>query len=142
MSCSVGLRCGLDPTLLWRRPAATAPIGLLAWEVPYAVGAALKRWKERRKEGRKKITERDLSLILQKTKSIITLEDFLGDTFISGSHFEKYYFRVLAWKSPLTRWQESFQKELWKHFPSKGSSISDIKLNWKNPNTNTKKIPL
>ena len=36
-----------DPALLWlwRRPAAVAPIRLLAWEPPYAVGAALKRQK-------------------------------------------------------------------------------------------------
>ena len=33
-----------DPTLLWlwHRPAATAPIGPLAWELPYAEGAAPK----------------------------------------------------------------------------------------------------
>ena len=30
---------------LWCRPAATAPIGPLAWEPPYAVGVALKRQK-------------------------------------------------------------------------------------------------
>ena len=34
---------GLDPTLLWHRPAATGPIQPLDWEPPYAVGAALKR---------------------------------------------------------------------------------------------------
>ena len=34
-----------DLTLLWCRPAATAPIGPLAWESPYAAGAALKRQK-------------------------------------------------------------------------------------------------
>ena len=28
---------------LWRRPAASAPIRLLAWEPPYAVGVALKK---------------------------------------------------------------------------------------------------
>jgi len=28
--------------VLWHRPAATAPIELLAWELPYAVGVALK----------------------------------------------------------------------------------------------------
>ena len=28
---------------LWRGPAATAPIRPLAWELPYAAGAALKR---------------------------------------------------------------------------------------------------
>ena len=37
-----------DPALLWlwRRPVATAPIGPLAWEPPYASGAALKRQKK------------------------------------------------------------------------------------------------
>ena len=38
-----------DPALLWlwRRPVATAPIGPLAWEPPYASGAALKRQKSK-----------------------------------------------------------------------------------------------
>jgi len=42
VSCGVGFRCGSDPALLWlwRRPAATAPIRPLAWEPPFAVGAA------------------------------------------------------------------------------------------------------
>ena len=45
MSCDVGRRHGLDPALLWLwyRLVATAPIRPLAWEPPYAVGAALKR---------------------------------------------------------------------------------------------------
>ena len=43
MSCGVGHRHGLDPVLLWLwcRPAATALIQPLAWEPPYAAGAAL-----------------------------------------------------------------------------------------------------
>ena len=42
MSCGVVHRHGLDLALLWlwRRPVATAPIQPLAWEPPYAVGAA------------------------------------------------------------------------------------------------------
>ena len=42
MSCGVGCRRSLGPTLLWlwRRLAATAPIRPLAWELPYAKGAA------------------------------------------------------------------------------------------------------
>ena len=42
MSCGVGRRHGSDPALLWlwRRLAATAPIRPLAWEPPYAAGAA------------------------------------------------------------------------------------------------------
>ena len=52
MSCGVGQRHGSDPEWLWLRcrPAATAPIPTLAWEPPYAVGSALKRQKEKKKE--------------------------------------------------------------------------------------------
>lgn len=32
---------------LWCRPAAIAPVGTLAWEPPYAVGAALKSKKKK-----------------------------------------------------------------------------------------------
>ena len=47
MSCGVGCRLGLDPKLLWLwcRPAATALIRPLAWEPPYAAGAALEKTK-------------------------------------------------------------------------------------------------
>ena len=47
----MGRRRGLDPELLWLwcRLAATAPIGPLAWEPPYAAGAALKRQKKKKK---------------------------------------------------------------------------------------------
>ena len=36
-----------DPALLWLwcRPSAAAPMQSLAWELPYAAGAALKRQK-------------------------------------------------------------------------------------------------
>ena len=47
MSCGVGRRRSLDPVLLWLwcRLAATAPIQPLAWEPPYATGAALEKAK-------------------------------------------------------------------------------------------------
>ena len=50
MNCGVGRRLGLDPALLWLwgRPAATAPIGPLAWELLYATGAALKERKKKK----------------------------------------------------------------------------------------------
>ena len=53
-----------DPELLWLwcRPAAAAPIGPLAWEPPYAVGAALKKKENKRKknlpEGKSKFTQK------------------------------------------------------------------------------------
>ena len=48
MSCGVGLRRGLDPSLLWLwcGSAVTAPIGPLNCEPSYAMGAALKRQKK------------------------------------------------------------------------------------------------
>ena len=48
MSYDVGHRHGSDPTLLWLWGglAAEAPIPPLAWELPYALGAALKSKKK------------------------------------------------------------------------------------------------
>ena len=44
LKVKVGRRRGLDLVLwwLWCRPAATALIGPLAWEPPYAAGVTLK----------------------------------------------------------------------------------------------------
>ena len=50
MSYGVGHRCGSDLAWLWLWPAAVAPIGPLAWEPPYAVGAALKSKKKKKKK--------------------------------------------------------------------------------------------
>ena len=43
LSCGVDHRCRSDLALLWLwcGPAAVAPVGPLAWELPYATGAAL-----------------------------------------------------------------------------------------------------
>ena len=51
MSCGVGCRRGSDPALLWlwRRLAATALIRPLAWEPPYASGAAQEMAKKKKK---------------------------------------------------------------------------------------------
>ena len=43
MSGGVGHRCDSDPALLWCGPTAIAPIRPLAWELPYATDAALKK---------------------------------------------------------------------------------------------------
>ena len=55
MNCAVGHRRGLDPALmwLWRRPAATALIRCLAWEPPYAMGAALEKSKRQKQTNKK-----------------------------------------------------------------------------------------
>ena len=57
MSCYVGRRLGLDPTLLWlwRRPVASTPIRPLAREPPYAEGEALEKT-NRQKQTNKKLS--------------------------------------------------------------------------------------
>ena len=52
MTCGVDCRWGSDPKLLWLwwRPAAVVPIPPLAWELPYAMGVALKRKKKKKKD--------------------------------------------------------------------------------------------
>ena len=49
MSCGVGRECSSDPAFLWLwcRLVATAPIRPLAWEPPYATGAALEKIKKK-----------------------------------------------------------------------------------------------
>ena len=56
MSCDVGRRRGSDPALLWPwcRTAATAPIQPLAWEPPYAEGAAQEMTKRQKDKKKKK----------------------------------------------------------------------------------------
>ena len=48
VSCGVGRRCGLEPALLWLwcRLAAAALIRTLAWPLPYATGATIKKKKK------------------------------------------------------------------------------------------------
>ena len=52
MNCGVGHRHGSDLELLWlwHRLVTTAPIQPLAWELPYAMGVALKRQKGKKQK--------------------------------------------------------------------------------------------
>ena len=56
MGCGVGCRYGSDPVLLWLwcRLAATALIGPLAWEPPYAAEVDLGKAKRQKKKKKKK----------------------------------------------------------------------------------------
>ena len=56
MNFGISHRRGSDPALLWlwRRPAATAPIRPLAWELPYAAGVALEEAERQKKKKKKK----------------------------------------------------------------------------------------
>ena len=59
MTYGVDHRHGSDPELLWlwSRLAATAPIGPLAWEPPYASGAALEKTKRQKTKQNKAKTK-------------------------------------------------------------------------------------
>ena len=59
MSCGVVHRCSSDPMLLWHRPTAVAPIGLLAWEQQNTVGEDKK--KKRKKKKKKKRGDKNTS---------------------------------------------------------------------------------
>ena len=56
MSCGVGHGLSSDPELLWLwcRPVATALIRPLAWETPYAAGAALEKAKSQKNKNENK----------------------------------------------------------------------------------------
>ena len=73
MSCGVGRRRGLDLALLWLWPVATAPIRPLAWDSPYATGAALKR----RKTNKKPQKKLHVPITQHKKKLTTTFEDNL-----------------------------------------------------------------
>lgn len=66
-------------------------------------------------------------MILQESKSTITLEDLPGDTLISVSHFEKYF----SWVMASYRLVKKLPTEHMEAFSLKEYSISNPKLNWK-----------
>ena len=74
MSCGVGHRCSLDLALLWLwlRPAATAPIRPLAWELPHASGVTLKN---KIKQQQQKTPHKNQKP--NQTKKLITLDQWL-----------------------------------------------------------------
>ena len=74
MSCGVGCRRGSDPTLLWlwHRLAATAPIRPLAWETPYATGAAQEIAKRQNKKTK---TKKQIKRKNNKNHMIISIDE-------------------------------------------------------------------
>ena len=72
MSCGVGRRHGLDLALLWLWCRLATPIRPLAWEPPYAMGAALKRQKkEKKRKDKKRTTTKKTSEGNNKTRAIV-----------------------------------------------------------------------
>ena len=92
MSCGVVCRCGSDPALLWLwcRLAAIAPIRPLAWEPPYAAGAALEKGKKTKSKNKHKKNKEDLVLsILEFTVCRDT--QIIATSFIKHNLVPTYY---------------------------------------------------
>ena len=85
MSCGVGCRCDLDPTLLWLccRQAAAASIQPLPWELPYATGAESEQ-KTLTDTLPKKITQRENNYMERCSTSYIIRELHIKTTVIPG----------------------------------------------------------
>ena len=90
MSCGVGCRRGWDRALLWlwRRLATTAPIRPLAWEPPYAAGAAQEIAKRQTNKQTKK-TNYGLFSVTQ------YLDLLLSSIIFQISHSLKFVFIIL-----------------------------------------------
>ena len=72
MSCDTGRRRGSDLALLWLwcRLVATALIGPLAWEPPYAAGVAIKSKKRKKKKNLKGGTRNELKWLSLKSREL------------------------------------------------------------------------
>ena len=66
------MRLGSDPALLWPwcRPSAIVLIRPLAWEPPYAAGAALEEAKRRKKKKKWKIYSKFGKVLTRKIKQV------------------------------------------------------------------------
>ena len=116
MSCGVGCRHGLDPTLLWlwRRPAATALIRSLALEPPHAAGVALKKTKDKRQKKKKTKLKIELPfdpaipLLGLYPEKIMTRKDTCTPMFIAA-----LYTIAKIWKQPKCPLMEEWIKKMW-----------------------------
>ena len=111
MSYGVGRRCSSDPALLWlwRRPAATTPIGPLAWEPPYAAGAAQEMAKRQNKQTNKTKNRNEQALpgaisVYTSLRIAVKLE-----VFMAGSYWYSETLQIAQQRDPY----RSRQANLW-----------------------------
>ena len=117
VSCGVDCRHLSDPTLLclWCRLAATAPIGPLAWERPYAMGTAPKdkKKKENKKANKKlKVITADYLIDLKVGKeflSIKTMEESLKEKCSRPDNMKISNYGNYGKPSIITTWTVHFQ---------------------------------
>ena len=105
-----------DLALLWQRWAVAAPIRPLAWELPHAAGATLKRKKkkkERKKERGRKITKQRLS-------AFVVVKTWLG----LGSTCAVAYTHKYMSKPPNHSTRNSSTRHISSHQPYSDTHIS------------------
>ena len=87
MSCGVGHRPSMDLALLrlWHRPAATAVIEPLAWELPHASGAALEK-QNKTKLRSKELGPQDQSPCFLSSRLILFLHEFPPEIWFLNRH--------------------------------------------------------
>ena len=56
---------------LWRRLAATAPIGPLAWEPPYAAGSSSRKGKKTKKQNKKQTKKKTVKYTTEYVKYLL-----------------------------------------------------------------------
>ena len=97
MSCGICRRHGSDPELvwLWFTPVATALIGPLAWEPPYASGVALEKAK-RQKKKKKSNSLSKFSFFSQSFLMVRCLKKEKGirKIFSKNNEGETYFYRL------------------------------------------------
>ena len=101
MSCGVGYRSGSDPILLWlwHRPVATAPIGPLAWEPPYAMGTAQRNSKDKKKK--KSVDGAEGYCI-----ALSLNPGLLEDLYLASSSFPLLFYVQIWLLSPTVTWND------------------------------------
>ena len=98
LCCVIGRRHGSDSELLWlsRRPAAATLIQPLAWELPYAAGAALKRKNKKQKTKKQTNKKPAWSSLVAQWELLIQCCHCNGSSWITAIA----QVQSLAWKLP------------------------------------------
>ena len=92
VSCGIGCRRGSDLALLrlWHRPAVTAPIRPLAWEPPYAAGAALTRQKTKKRKEKKR--KENYKTLMNKIKEELNKRKNISCSWVGNSLLSRCQF--------------------------------------------------
>ena len=121
MSCAVGLRRGLDLTLLrlWCRPAATALIRSLAREPPQATSAALEKAKRQKKKKKARGSKARIGQVCSGHSPCYPIKFFMKDysaasnsvlqkiCYLAAEHKLRFLYTFPGMLTSACKWRES-----------------------------------